>query len=151
MVEPEVVGGVAAGPPPCLVEEAVVGVAQEDQVVQVRGPPSAQWTTWWAFSHLRRSHPGNRQAPSRWSEDPVDGLRDLSAPTTDPHRPAPRFQDPLDPGVAGQPADALRGQPVSALGLGQPWAAGGLFPDQRIRAGVNNKGWSTLACRRPGR
>jgi hypothetical protein len=49
-----------------FVDGAVVGAAQQHEVLQVGGPPCSQWRRWWA-SHQAggRSQPGNTQPPSR--------------------------------------------------------------------------------------
>jgi hypothetical protein len=118
-VEPEIVRRVATGPPPSFVDQPVVGVAQEDEVVEVRGPSVGPVDEVVGVQPPLPFAPGEPAPPAvAMSEDPVDRLRDLTTTAPNPHRPPLGLQHPLDPRVASQPADRLGGKAMATLGLG---------------------------------
>src|SRR5919106_2544029 len=123
IVEAQLPRRMPAGPPPALVDEAVVGVAQEHQVVQVGGPaigPVDQVVGVQPPLPLASGEPAGPSVPV--PEHPEEGTGHTPAPPAHPHRAALPLQDPLDPPVAGQPADGIRGKAMAALGLCQPRA-----------------------------
>src|ERR687892_9097 len=114
-----------AGPPPAL--------GPVDQVVGIE-PPLA----------LASGEPAGR--PIAVSKYPEDLTTDGPAPPADAHRAALALQDPLDPAVAGQPADRLRGEAPAPFGLFQPRTPSRLGPGQGLRSSVDHqRGWLGLA------
>src|SRR5918996_1462102 len=139
IVEPELPRRMPAGPPPALVDEAVVGVAQEHQVVQVGGPaigPVDQVVGVQPPLALASGEPAG--CPITVSKYPEDLTRDGPAPPADAHRAALALQDPLDPAVAGQPADCLGREALAPLGLCQPRTPSSLGPGQGLRSSVDH-------------
>src|SRR5919106_3077132 len=133
IVEPELPRRMPAGPPSALVDEAVVGVAQEHQVVQVGGPaigPVDQVVGIEPPLPLASGEPAGPSVPV--PEHPEEVTRDGPAPPAHPHRAALPLQEPLDPPVAGQPADRFRGKAPASLGLGQPRAPFRLLAGQGL-------------------
>src|ERR687892_248350 len=138
IVEPELPRGMPAGPPPALVDEAVVGVAQEHQVVQVGGPalgPVDQVGGVQPPLPLASGEPAGPSVPV--PEHPEEGTGHGPTPPAHPHRAALPLQDPLDPPVAGQSADRLRREAPAPVGLGQPRTPSRLGPGQGLRSSVD--------------
>jgi hypothetical protein len=138
-VEPKVPGRMPADPPPALVDQPVVGVAQKDQVLQVGGSavgPVDQVVGVEPPPALAPGEPAGPLVPV--GEDPEEGAPDGPAPPPDPHRVAPGLQNPLDGPVAGQAADRLRRKPSSSLGLRQPRRFCLLLPEEGLGPGVDH-------------
>jgi hypothetical protein len=88
VVEPEVPSRVTAGPPPSLVDQAVVEPAQQHEVVEVRGPPVGPVDQVVGVEPPLVLAPWEPAGAVSVPEGSADGPGDHPAPPTDPHRAA---------------------------------------------------------------
>jgi hypothetical protein len=139
-VEPKVLGRVPADPPATLVDQAVVGVTQEHEIVQV-GP-----STFSPVDDVMSLHPPPSLAS--WestpavavTEQPGDRAGDRPAAASDPHHAISGMENPLDPRVACEAADGFAAQALPGVSLREPWTFGGLLSGEHFGAGVHDQG-----------
>jgi hypothetical protein len=120
-------------------DQAVMGVAQQDEVVEVGGSTICPVDQMVGLDPPLPLAPGEAAPQVTMAEQSRELAGDGPAPPADPHRASSGFQDPLDPPVAGQPADRVGSQAGSTLGLGKPRTPGRFLSGEDLGPGVDHQ------------
>jgi hypothetical protein len=136
VMESEVLGRVPADPPPALVDQPVVRMAQEHQVVEI-GPPAVSPVHDVVSLYPLLSLASRKPAPTiSVAQQPGDLTGDRPPSPPNPHHTVPRVDDPLEARIACEAAYRLGAKALPGLGLGEPRALVRLVAGKNLGSSV---------------